>query len=365
LDSRKDRIDWLALLQVAKNYRLEMLLYRAVDSQFAEFVSPPVQEELRRLYAENLARCRALTAELLRVLDQLASAQIPAIPFKGPVLGAQLYGDIALRIYGDLDVLIRERDVDDVTRIMLDQGYQENGMSLGWERSFVRATGESVDVHWSIAEKIHQFPLTADQLWARRSTTRLGGVLVPTLCAQDTLLTICFNGLTEDWQRCDRIADVAELMRDSSAIDWPQFLELCRRRGCERLVLVGLHLAKELFQVKLPEWVELRLQSHRKALERAGYAIDNFMDFMVASTRRREGVEYWRHAIRVRESLWERIPYYQSRAYGLFKPKDDDAPWQRTSRQALYHVLRLPLLGVKHGLRVLGHANLNEKDNRP
>ena len=94
----------------------------------------------------------------------------------------------------------------------------------------------------------------------------LAGASVPALGAEDTLLAICFNGLTEDWQRFDRIADVAELVRGSAAIDWPNFLDMCRRRGCERIVLLGLHLAKELFLVRLPECVELRLRSHRKAI---------------------------------------------------------------------------------------------------
>jgi hypothetical protein len=154
-ESRKGHIDWMALIEVAKNHRLEMLLYRAVNSGLAEFAGSSALEALRSLYADNLAR------------------------FKGPVLAAQLFGDIALRIYGDLDLLIRECDAATVTRIMADQGYRASAMSLGWERSFVRANGDSVDVHWSIAEKIHQFPLTADELWARRATTTLAGVPRP------------------------------------------------------------------------------------------------------------------------------------------------------------------------------------------
>jgi hypothetical protein len=368
LESRKDRIDWMALIEIAKNYRLEMLLYRAANSHLAEFVSSSALEALHKLYVDNRARGLAMTAGLLRVLDRLASEQIPAMPFKGPALGAQFYGDIALRVYWDLDLLVRECDLAKVTTIMREQGYREAGMSLSWERSFVRESGESgesVDVHWSITEKIHQFPLTPDELWARRATIDLAGTSVPTLCAEDALLVICFNGLTEDWQRCDRIADVAEIMRASSAIDWPKFLDMCRRRGCERLVLVGLHLAKELFLVKLPQCAELRLQSHLKAIGRAGYAIDDFMAFVVTSTGRREGFDHWRHIFRMRERRWEKIPYYQSFAYSLFKPKDDDAPWQRASRQMLYQVARLPLLGAKHALKVLGHASLTERDNRP
>ena len=359
--SREGGVDWMALVEVAKNHRLEMLLYRAASTHCAEFVDPPALEELRRRHADNQARSLALTSALLRLLAPLDAEQIPAMPFKGPVLGAQLYGDMALRIYSDLDVLVHERDADRVTRVLLAQGYRQGPMSLGWERSFVRDSGESVDLHWSIADKIHQFPLTAAELWARRTTVSLAGTPVQTLCAEDALLAICFNGLSEDWQRCDRIADVAALLRHASGtIDWPQLLALCRQRGCERLVLVGLHLAKELFMVRLPQPVEVRLQAHHRALMRAGYAIDEFLDFTITASDRRGGSDYWRHIFRMRERLWEKFPYYQSFAYALFKPQDGDTRWQRNGRRLLYGVLRVPLLGVKHGLRLLGHATLRE-----
>jgi hypothetical protein len=365
LERRDGEVDWLALVEVAHTFRLDLLLHRAVESHFATWVSATAVAALRTTYASNRARGLVVTQGLLRLLTQLASEQIAAMPFKGPVLSAQLYGDIALRVYGDLDLLVRERDIARVSAIMREHGYRETGMNLSWERSFVRDGDLSVDVHWSIAEKIHQFPLTADELWARRTVVDLNGTPVPTLCAQDALLAICFNGLTEDWQRCDRIADVAELVRTSPSIDWVALLALCRRRGCERLVLVGLHLAQALFGIGLPVDVRRRLQAHQKSLDKAGYAIDDFMDFMVASTDRRQGFDHWRHVFRMRERQWERIPYYQSFGYDLFKPQDDDGPWQRTSRQVLYQVLRLPLLGVKQGLRALGHANLKETDGRP
>jgi hypothetical protein len=89
------------------------------------------------------------------------------------------------------------------------------------------------------------------------------------------------------------------------------------------------------------------------------------MTFMVTSVDRRSGFDHWRHTFRMRERRWERFPYYQSFAYSLLRPHGDDGPWQRRSRQALYRALRLPLLGVRHGLRALGHASLRETDNHP
>jgi hypothetical protein len=360
---RKGNIDWLEMIEVAKSHRIEMFLYRAVDSRFAKLAGPSAHNTLRSLYAHNLVRCRGLTDQLHRLLRRLTADGIPALAFKGPVLGAQIYGDVALRTYADLDILVRHGDVAQVTRVMLDMGYAA-GMPLAWEMSFTRPAGEGVevDLHWSLAEKIHQFPRTTDELFARSIGVDVAGTAVQTLCAEDALLAVCFNGLTEDWQRCDRIADVAEILRRSSAIDWPAFLHMCRKRGCERIVLLALHLAKELFLADLPQCVERRLQSHRSAIRKAGYGIEDFTRFVITSTTRRQGMDAWRYLLRMREGQWARIPYYQSLAYNLFTPKDADAPWQRTSRHVLYAILRLPLLAVKRGLRVLGHANLKETE---
>jgi hypothetical protein len=364
VEARGERVDWVALIDVARSHRLEMLLHRAVDSLPDESVDAAAREVLRQRHADNQARCKRLSAELVRLMDRLASEQIPALAYKGPVLGAQLYGDVAARTYSDLDLLIGERDADAAVRALLDMGYKA-GLRLHWEMSLDLPSGESVDLHWSLAEEIHQFPRTTDEMLARRNNVDLAGHAVPTLCAEDTLLAVCFNGFTEDWQRCDRVADVAEILRQGGAIDWPGLLDLCARRGCERIVLLALHLAKELFLAKLPECAELRLQAHRKAIARAGYAPDDFLDFVIASTDRRQGSAVWRYHLRMRESHWGRIPYYQSIAYGLFKPKADDAPWLRTSRQVLYQTLRLPLLGIKHALKALGHAGLRETGHRP
>src|SRR5437867_7383799 len=73
LQSRKEGIDWPALIEVAKNHRLEMLLYRAATSHFAEAVPATALQVLRSRYAENRARGLALTSALLRLLARFTA----------------------------------------------------------------------------------------------------------------------------------------------------------------------------------------------------------------------------------------------------------------------------------------------------
>ena len=70
-----------------------------------------VFEQLRTRYQLNARKNLKFTAELFRILDCLEANSIPAIPLKGPVLAETVFGDLALRDFSDLDVLVHAHDV--------------------------------------------------------------------------------------------------------------------------------------------------------------------------------------------------------------------------------------------------------------
>jgi hypothetical protein len=84
-----------------------MLYLRLAD--IGPAVPPDVQERLRIEYNCNMFHNVANTAELIGVLKAFEHESIPAMPFKGVVLGASVYHDLTTRPSGDLDVLIHHR----------------------------------------------------------------------------------------------------------------------------------------------------------------------------------------------------------------------------------------------------------------
>ena len=48
-----------------------------------------------------------LTRELARIMACLENHSVDAIPYKGPALAQAIYGDVAMRQFSDLDILIR------------------------------------------------------------------------------------------------------------------------------------------------------------------------------------------------------------------------------------------------------------------
>src|SRR5262249_4730431 len=118
--------------------------------------------------------------------------------------------------------------------------------------SFKRGPLENVDLHWSVMERMHQFPLSAEQIWERRASAVLLGTTIPVMRLEDALLTLSFNGMKERWTRLDRIRDIAAVISKGQQVNWRQFLALCRLWGCERIVLTSMNLSRQLFSADLP-----------------------------------------------------------------------------------------------------------------
>jgi hypothetical protein len=116
-------IDWSYLLEKADTARMSSLLCHRLYSLCPEKIPPTVLDCLRNGYLMRSARNLLLTAELLKILDLFNKEGIPAVPFKGPVLAAQLYEDAALREFNDIDILVPRQNTFKALRRLQSLGY--------------------------------------------------------------------------------------------------------------------------------------------------------------------------------------------------------------------------------------------------
>ena len=119
-------IDWEYLIQTALPHGMLPLLYWSLNSTCPERVPKDFLERLRSHFYANARHNLVLTAELLKLLGLLKTQQIPAIPFKGPVLAASVYGNLSLREFADLDILVRSKDALRAKDLLLSLGYQDS-----------------------------------------------------------------------------------------------------------------------------------------------------------------------------------------------------------------------------------------------
>src|SRR5262245_9722910 len=99
-------IDWQNALDIAQRHRVRPLLHRGLKFACWDAVPQPRQVELESFERSNLQRNLLCTRELLRLLQILQNNGIAVMTFKGPVLASSAYGNLSLREFNDLDLMV-------------------------------------------------------------------------------------------------------------------------------------------------------------------------------------------------------------------------------------------------------------------
>jgi hypothetical protein len=269
-------IDWDYLIGTASTHGVKPVLCHGLVSSCPESVPKTILDQLRRYLQAHSLNNLFLTRELIRLLGALEKIGIPAIPWKGPVLAASAYGDVALRQFGDLDILVRERDATPAKDLLLSSGYrlfyqasaehEEAFHSLRQVYELVRNDGRViVELHWAITSNTFYFPLDPASLWEHIETVSLEGTAVRNLAPDDLLLVLCVHGAKHHWGKLLWICDIAELLRAySKRIDWPRLMDRARTLGGVRMFSLGLFLAHDLLGATLPVHLVRQIQAEPK-----------------------------------------------------------------------------------------------------
>ena len=81
------------------------------------------------------------------------------------------------------------------------------------------------------------------------------------------LIILCIHAAKHDWNRLSWICDISEFINSNKNINWDEVLEKARKIGVRRLLFVNLILAKDLFQLNLPNKILNKLQLDSNALK--------------------------------------------------------------------------------------------------
>ena len=256
-------LDWDLLLEAAEVHGLEPLLCWHLLEHAADLVPPAVGERLKARFARHGRSNLLLAGELVRILGSLEAAGIRALPYKGPVLAAGLYGNLALREFSDLDILVEPRRVPAARKLLLSAGYrtqlelsprqQSAYLRSGCELGFAGREGSVVvELHWRIAPRCYWQEPAAEEFLERAQSVSLGEAQVRTLSPEDLLLVLALHAAKHLWRGLGWICDVAQLLRRFPALDWSAVERRAAALGLRRLLCLPLHLANALLGASLP-----------------------------------------------------------------------------------------------------------------
>ncbi len=254
-----DTAEWTRLVEVARKHNVAPVLQ--VRLQERGLLPPPAAaERLRQLYLKTLAHNMRLFHERDIILRALTAAQVPVVPIKGAHLAKEVYGNIALRSMGDIDLWVPRPQLDMARAVMQALGYASRSKAnrpqalqdaLAGETQYFKPQAPMVEIHWNIfpGEWLRHTACVDEQI-IRQRTQPLDGDLIRQLSPEDAVIQLCVH-LAVNHQMSGiglRTMLDLEFARRAWRIDWDI---VCRRSRAWRVscaTWLVLNLFSELFE---------------------------------------------------------------------------------------------------------------------
>src|SRR5690349_6555217 len=267
---------WNLVLDLADRHGVEPLLYQAL-SDFKELIPAEHFNSLAQKYQMNIHKTLMLSRELIRILDELSAVGIDVMPYKGLALAEAVYGDIALRQSGDIDLLVRAADLARVREALAKLGFTQ---PLQWspaeERSYLKSGYEFVfdgtagrnllEVQWAIQPRFYSVDFDMEGLFRRGVTATVAGRPMKTPSLEDLFILLSVHAAKHVWGRLIWLCDLARI-EEIPKLDWGQIGMTAKSLGIQRIVRITLLLANQLLDTPIPPSAETNILRDEAAAE--------------------------------------------------------------------------------------------------
>ncbi len=346
-----DRASWQRVIQLAELHGVVPLIAGIECPDIA--VPRPVREDLHQRMRRLAVRNLFLTGELHKIITALAAAGVRAIPFKGPTLAVEAYGDLSARQFLDLDILVAEREFAGAMEVLDRLQYRAvvpvpaRDVPLRLRRcrqvSLLRNDGcVTVELHTDFFSGERTPGCDFDQLWQERKTVVVTGIGLPSLSREELLLCLSIHGANHLWSRLGWICDLMGLLANDGPFDWPQVVHRAGERLLQRRLLVALQLVQLLGPSDRPAPPCMPCNPVARSLAAALWRRLLYSKRIPAPAPERVFFRF-RFADRSGDGLWRAL-------HDIFAPTLDDYQWLPLSYQlhGLAYVVRPARLACKY-----------------
>ena len=308
-------IRWKVLFDLAERHGVHPLLCQAL-SKVDDAVPSAEARILQQLQQTNLHKSLFLARELIRIVDQLARSGIEVMPYKGVALAEAVYGDIALRKAGDIDLLIHAKDLSRVRQAVRELGYvpHENFLAAqerayiknGYEYAFDGAAGRNLlEVQWAIQPRFYGVDFDQEALFKRSVISTVAGHALKLPSAEDLFLVLALHAAKHVWGRLIWLCDLARLSRLPS-LNWKWIGVQARELGIARILRVTLLLNRDLLSTEIPAPADAAISP-----DPAAAALVDEIRTYITSARIYdvESLPYFRLMTRLRENRADRLRF--------------------------------------------------------
>ena len=260
-----DGADWTLFAQKAIGHGLAGLAGHTLARLVPDMVPDDILNAFRALIDQTRKNNQVHLDELGRLIELLAAAGVSTIPFKGPVLAAQAFGDLGLREFRDLDFLVHHGDQAQTITTLCSLGYERQGKLTAAQFDLIhRLQGQeimfkpdmgAVEPHTRFTSLKMALGIDYEGLWRRARPEKIFGREMLTLAPEDTLIILAIHGGKELWWDIKWACDVADFIASHPQLDWNGAVARARAQGCYRMLLVAVALARNYLGTRVPDSV--------------------------------------------------------------------------------------------------------------
>ena len=324
-------LNWELILESAEHHRLIPAMHAALAGQNG------VPSTLRVRAHKQAWRVLHFTMELQKIARCFEQRGIEFLAHKGPALAQLLYGNPAMRQFGDLDVIVRLKDFARAKDALIELGYdpglhlsprhEQSHLRSGYECSFgLNSERNLVELQWQIVPRFCSINFDIDALFSRSMQIDLDGVPLRTMGPADLLLVLCVHAAKHEWAQLGMLRDIAALANFN--LDWNWIVDEARRLGILKILQVSLLAVSKLFNLSPPGEVPSENQG---VAERASNVVLRLQRNYEPDTK---SIRYFRAQLETRERWQDRARFVWRLATTSSVPE-----WQAVQIPNRYFVL--------------------------
>lgn len=276
-------LNWSNVIKLASFHRLLPILSKVLSSNPSIAPSGAVMKALHAYQLKNIGKNFTLVNELRKFLKILDAHHIKSITFKGPMTAISAYGDLSLRNFSDLDLLVHPDDFLKLREIAVGSGYhcdklmaveereclqqfnaQEQASYFQSQKEYSLFEPEShifLDIHQGILSKQFLPLFDTEWIWDHTQEMKIGERQVLGLTPEVQVLVAIVQGAEECWPQLGKLFDVAMLIGKHPNLDWDTLIDLSESLDSLPRLVLGLKLIQSLYGVTLPAKVEEKIKT--------------------------------------------------------------------------------------------------------
>ncbi|NCB85442.1 MAG: hypothetical protein EOM44_13270 [Bacteroidia bacterium] len=234
----------------------------------AALIPEVAKSNLQQAYFRTLSRSMVLYDAFRKVADAFTVNHIQVVALKGIHLAEWLYGDIGLRQFSDIDLLVTPEDGERCLQILIALGFRQSGDEVS--NTIMEYSGivhyppmvrndVSVEIHINLHRRQKPYNLDAGKIIENSEPMVLNQSQVQVPELHDLLIFLCIHldkHFTQGDIQFTSFNDITNLIDlHGEEIDWEKCISRCREFNCESVVFKYLLLVNRFFNISLPDYI--------------------------------------------------------------------------------------------------------------